>query len=447
MQLLRADSELTRHSYYADTAVRDARYPALQEAAECDVAVVGGGLAGLSAAIELADRGFSVRVLEARQVGSGASGRNGGQAIHGLACDVDETERQLGLDDSRRVFQMTVDALDLLRERCRRFAIDADWRDGYLGVATSAGKARALMAGADHLERHYGYPLRRIGADELPQWIASPRYRAAVHDPRSGHLHPLKYTLGLARAAAALGVQLHEDSPVTAVEPGAGPGAPVTLRTAQGRLRARQVLLAGNVYLGGWLGTQRPQLASLPQLAARIMPVGTYIVASAPVDPALARRLVPCGAAVCDNNFVLDYFRFSADHRMLYGGRVSYSTATPLRLADSMRRRMVGTFPDLEGVPVTHAWGGFVDITMNRAPDFGRLPEAPQVYYLQGFSGHGLALTGLAGRLVAEAMAGDSQRFDTFARLRHRAFPGGPWLRTPALVLGMAWYRLKDALA
>jgi len=208
------------------------------------------------------------------------------------------------------------------------------------------------------------------------------------------------------------------------------------LRTAFGEVQARQVLLAGNVYLNG--------LA--PALAARIMPVGTYIACSATLPRALADRLVPSRSAVCDTNFVLDYFRTTNDDRMLYGGRVSYSTRTPANLADSMRRRMVHTFPQLAGVAVDCAWGGFVDITMNRAPDFGRLPDAPEVYYLQGFSGHGLALTGLAGRLVAEAMLGDAGRFDVFARLRHRAFPGGRLLRTPALVLGMAWYRLRDLL-
>jgi len=437
MHFLGADQDLTRDSYYAESVVRDARYPALQEDADCDVAIVGGGLAGLSAAIELAERGFSVRLLEAKAVGFGASGRNGGQAIHGLACDPAEIESQLGLDEARRVFGMSIEAIDLIRERCLRFAIDCDWRDGYLGVATSSGKARALLAGADHLEQAYGYPMQRIARADLPAWIASPRYHAAVHDPRSGHLHPLKYTLGLARAAAGLGVVIHEGSAVTALTPGRRAGDRSTLQTAAGRVTARQVLLAGNVYLQG--------LA--PMLASRIMPVGTYIVASAPVGEALARQLIACNAAVCDNNFVLDYFRFSADWRLLYGGRVSYSTATPKNLADSMRDRMVETFPPLAGTPISHAWGGFVDISMNRAPDFGRLPDAPQVYYLQGFSGHGLALTGLAGRIVAEAMAGDASRFDTFARLRHRPFPGGKLLRTPALVLGMAWYRLKDALA
>ncbi|KAF4530467.1 hypothetical protein B566_EDAN018614 [Ephemera danica] len=175
------------------------------------------------------------------------------------------------------------------------------------------------------------------------------------------------------------------------------------------------------------------------------MPVGTYIACTEPLGPELACALIPCGAAVCDTNFVLDYFRTTADHRLLYGGRVSYSTATPANLGHSMRQRMVRTFPQLRHARIEYAWGGFVDITMNRAPDFGRLQ--PNVYYLQGFSGHGLALTGLAGQLVAEAMAGDASRFDVFARLKHRPFPGGAALRMPALVLGMAWYRLKDLLS
>jgi gamma-glutamylputrescine oxidase len=200
------------------------------------------------------------------------------------------------------------------------------------------------------------------------------------------------------------------------------------------------VLLAGNVYLGAIA----PTIA--PEIGARIMPVGTYIVSTPSLPPALAAALIPCGAAVCDNNFVLDYFRVTADHRLLYGGRVSYSTATPIHLAASMVRRLVRTFPQLRGTRAEHAWGGFVDISMNRAPDFGRLAGNDRVYYLQGFSGHGLALTGLAGKLVAEAIDGDASRFDLFARLRHRPFPGGAALRTPALVLGMAYYRLRDLL-
>jgi gamma-glutamylputrescine oxidase len=409
------------------------------------VAVVGGGLAGLSAALELRQRGFDVVLLESREIGFGASGRNGGQAIHGLACDQGVIEQQLGLDEARRVWAMSIEALDLLRGRIAEHGIDCDWQDGYLGVATTPRKAAALHAQAERLEQVYGYPLARIAAAELGRWIASPRYCGAVHDPRSGHLHPLKYTRGLAAAAALAGVRLHEGTQASALVPGERPMLRTTSAQGGGTLHARQVLLAGNAYLHG----VAPPLA--PTLAARVMPVGTYIACTEVLPRATADALIPDRSAVCDTNFVLDYFRTTADHRMLYGGRVSYSTVTPARLAESLRQRMVGTFPQLAGAKVEFAWGGFVDISMNRAPDFGRLPPATpgglaNVYYLQGFSGHGLALTGLAGRLVAEAMGGDSSRFDVFARLRHRPFPGGPWLRTPALVLGMAWYRLRDML-
>lgn len=449
MSLLRADQELTRQSYYAATAPREQAFVPLEGATRCDVAVVGGGLAGLSAAIELADRGYSVTLLEAREVGWGASGRNGGQAIHGLACDQDTIESQLGLDEARRVWGVSIEALDLIRARIARFGIDCDWQDGYLGVAVSDKKARELREWRDRIASVYGYPLEWFERADVPKWIASPRYVAGLHDARSGHLHPLKYSLGLARAAASLGVTIHEQSPVTALERSERPGAPCTVRTAQGSVVADQVLLAGNVYLPEFA----PQVAN--GLDARIMPVGTYIVCSEPLGEERCRALIPSRSAVCDTNFVLDYFRPTHDHRLLYGGRVSYSTVTPMNLAEGMRKRMVGTFPQLADVRIEHAWGGFVDISMNRAPDFGRLPApgareggtgASNVYYLQGFSGHGLALTGMAGRMVAEAMAGDASRFDTFARIRHRPFPGGRMLRTPALVLGMAYYRLRDVL-
>lgn len=440
MSFLDTDRELTRHSYYAATAPRTAAHaplPAGEHA--CDVAVVGGGLAGLSAAIELRQRGFAVTLLEAREVGHGASGRNGGQAIYGLACDITTIEDQLGRDAAKQVFAMSLEALDLLRERIARFRIDCDARDGYLGVAMTRRKARALRDEVELLGARYDHALTWVEPRELPRWIASPRYVAAAHDPRSLHLHPLKYSLGLARAASALGVALHEQ---TAVHSLSRHAEGVQLRTNSGAvLRARHALLAGNVYLQALA----PALA--PSLSARIMPVGTYIVCSQPLAPALAASLIPCGAAVCDNNFVLDYFRTTPDHRLLYGGRVSYSTRTPADLRGSMVRRMQTTFPQLAGVQAEYAWGGFVDISMSRAPDFGRLSEFDgRVYYLQGFSGHGLALTGVAGKLVAEAIAGDASRFDVFARLKHLPFPGGAALRTPTLVLGMAYARLRDLL-
>jgi gamma-glutamylputrescine oxidase len=229
-------------------------------------------------------------------------------------------------------------------------------------------------------------------------------------------------------------VQIYEQSAVLDITR----GATLKAKTARGSVTAQWGVLAGNCTLGEY----GPGVA--PELSPRIMPVGTYIIGTAPLSADLCERLIPGNAAVCDNNFVLDYFRFSADWRMLFGGRVSYSTRTPANLAQVMARRMGQVFPELASVPVEFVWGGFVDISMNRAPDFGRLGS--NLFYMQGFSGHGVALTGLAGQLVAQAITGQAERFDVFARLQHHQFPGGPLLRTPSLVLGMAWHQLKDLL-
>jgi gamma-glutamylputrescine oxidase len=427
--MLASEDQLTRDSYYLATAPDTLGLAPLDGSVDCDACVVGGGLAGLSAAIELRRAGMSVVLLEGMQVGWGASGRNGGQVLSGLACDMSVVQRQLGSEAARAIWEMTLEAVALVAERREQFGIDCDWQPGYIAAAVNARKARELVEWVEDLAKRYGYrEMQLVEGPAVREWIASPRYHSLAFDPRGGHLHPLRYTQGVARAAAGLGVRLHERSRVVRLERGAQP----RVHTARGSVRCRQLLLAGNVYLEGLV----------PQINSRIMPVGTFIAASAKLDEARARALIPNRAAVCDTNFVLDYFRLSGDNRMLFGGRVSYSTIAPLRLAQAMRQRMVGVFPQLQDVEVEHSWGGYVDITMNRAPDFGRID--PNIYYLQGFSGHGLALTGLAGRVAAEAMRGAAERFDLFARLHHRDFPGGAALRTPALVLAMLWYRLRD---
>ena len=282
------------------------------------------------------------------------------------------------------------------------------------------------------MDRDYRFKTDFATGVDVQRHIQSPLYCAAAYERQSGHLHPLKFGLGLARAALSLGVQIFEHSPVVDLRR----GSQLTAVTARGTVRAQFGVLAGNCTLGEY-GAK-----VAPEIAPRIMPVGTYIIGTAPVKPELRARLIPSDASVCDNNFILDYFRFSADDRMLFGGRVSYSTRTPEKLQQVMAKRMGDVFPLLRDVPVEYVWGGFVDISMNRAPDFGRLGD--NLYYLQGFSGHGVALTGLAGRVVAQAVAGQAERFDVFAKLQHHKFPGGALLRTPSLVIGMAYHALRD---
>jgi gamma-glutamylputrescine oxidase len=432
--LLHSDTQLNQTSYYEASVQREPISPALQGHVSADVVVVGAGYAGLSAAIELAQRGLKVVVLEADRICSGASGRNGGQAIVGYASGQTEFEQQLGRAEARKAWDMSVESMDLLDQRIAEFQIDCDRVSGYLYVADSERKARALEADMQTMERDYGFSVDFKRGAAVRQHIQSPRYCASAFESRSGHLHPLKFGLGLARAARSLGVQLFEQSAAVEIERGAS----LRARTTRGAVSARFGVLAGNCTLGEF----GPRVA--PELSPRIMPVGTYMIGTAPLSAGQCERLIPNNAAVCDNNFVLDYFRFSADRRMLFGGRVSYSTRTPANLAQVMAQRLARVFPELGQVPVEFVWGGFVDISMNRAPDFGRLGS--NLFYLQGFSGHGVALTGMAGKVVAEAVAGQAERFDVFARLQHREFPGGPLLRTPSLVLGMAYHQLKDLL-
>lgn len=429
--ILASDTQLNQRSYY-EASVERTPAPRLQGAVDADVLVVGGGFAGLSAAIELARAGMQVVVLEADRVCSGASGRNGGQAIVGYASGQQAFEDQLGADDARRAWDMSLEALDLIDSRIMEFGIDCDRRRGYLYVADSPRKARALEQEMERTERDYGLACAFVRGDAVRSYIGSARYCAAAYEGRSGHLHPLKYGLGLARAARGLGVRIYEHSAVRSLARGA------RLRAVcdQGQVQARFAVLAGNCALAEY----GPGVA--PEIRPQIMPVGTYMVATAPLTEAQCARLIAHQAAVCDNNFALDYFRCSADHRLLFGGRVSYTTKTPRDLQASMRERVLRVFPELESAAIEFVWGGFVDISMNRMPHFGRLGN--NLYYLQGFSGHGVALTGLAGRLVAESVAGQAGRFDLFARVRHHAFPGGAVLRTPTLALAMWYQQLRD---
>jgi len=422
-----AASAATAASWGAGTAQRET----LRGSIEADVAVLGGGIAGCSAALYLAKRGYRVALLEARVVGYGASGRSGGQLIFGLAASQKKLAAEVGRDDARRLFDLSIAALDLTRSLIREYAIDCDYHPNHVHVAVKPRHLEELRDWVRELHEECDYPSARlVNREELQAHVRSERYLGGLIDPRSGHLHPLKFTHGIARAAESAGAKIFENSRVLRYEDGPA----VMVHTAEGSVRCAHLVLCGNAYIGD----------VAPALSRRILGVGTYIIATQPLGEERARELLPSNAAIADINWILDYFRRSADHRLLFGGRVSYSAVQPPRLAESMRRRMLRIFPTLDDVKVAYAWGGYLDITMSRAPNFGRL--APNVFYMQGFSGHGMSLTGLAGQLVAEAIAGTAERFDVFARIPHRDFPGGRLLRRPSLMLAMLYYRLRDLM-
>ena len=418
-------------SWYEASVARPPPSAALAGDVEADVCVVGAGIAGCTTALYLAERGYKVVLLEAEQIGFGASGRSGAQLLPGYACGQQTLIAHLGRADARRLWDFTLEGLDLLRDGIARHRIDCDLVWGQMHCAIKPRQRQELQDWQRELEDDYGYRSTCfMERTEVEALLATTRYCAGLYDTNAGHCHPLKYVLGLAAAAQAAGVRLHENSRVTAIER----GPTVTLRTATGSVRAKQVALCSNIGQG--------ELA--PTLARKIMGVATYIVATRQLGAERATSLIKNNMAVTDINWVLDYFRRSADHRLLFGGRVSYSGLDPIGTTRATRLRMIRVFPQLTDAEIEYAWGGFVDITMNRAPDFGRLD--PNLYYLQGFSGHGMVLAGVGGRILAEAIAGQAERFDVYARIRHHGFPGGMALRRPALVLAMLWYRMRDLL-
>lgn len=416
-------------NYYQASAGPRVSRPSLRGRIEADVCVIGAGVCGLSAALCLAERGYSVVVLDSAEVGAGASGRSGGQFIFGYACAMSQLEALVGMDAAKGLWQLSLDALALTRARISNHGIDCDWVPGHAHVAVKTRQIKELRRWQESLHARYDYPLTFWDAATLAGEIASPRYCAGLYDPMSFHAHPLKYTQGLARAAEQAGVRIFEHSPCTRIDDN-----PAIAHGLHGAVQARALLLCANAQIG----------ALAPPLQSRIMPVGTYIAATEPLSEQRAQALIRHNIAVADLNFVLDYFRLSADRRLLFGGQVSYSGLEPLRLKASLRRRMLAVFPQLSEVALPYCWGGMVDISPHRAPDLGRL--GANTYYAQGFSGHGMALAGLAGQVMAEAVAGETERLDLFGTIPRRAFPGGRVLRTPLLVLAMLVYRLRDRL-
>jgi len=421
-------------SYYEASRNRSLTFASLTGHEHADVCVVGGGFTGLNTALELAERGLTVILLEARRVGWGASGRNGGQLIRGLGHDLDRFIPLLGAEGVRELKRLGLEAVQLVRQRIERHAIDCDLTWGYCDLANKPRHMDDFLAAREELlDLGYPHELRLLGAGELQEVIDSERYVGGMIDMGSGHLHPLNLALGEAEAAARAGVRLFEQSPVTRLEY----GRRVRVHTAQGQVEADTLVLACNAYLG----------RLDPTLGGKVLPAGSYIIATEPLGEARARQLIPRNMALCDQRVALDYFRLSADHRLLFGGACHYSGRDPKDIAAYMRPKMLKVFPQLADVRIEFQWGGMIGIGANRLPQIGRLAEHPNVYFAQAYSGHGLNVTHLAGHLLAEAIVGQQGgAFDLFARVPHITFPGGERFRSPLLALGMLWQRLKELL-
>ncbi|WP_104910553.1 FAD-binding oxidoreductase [Pseudomonas sp. LG1D9] len=421
-------------SYYLASANAMPERPALAEDLSADVCVIGGGFTGVNTAIELAQRGLSVILLEARRIGWGASGRNGGQLIRGIGHDVSGFARHVGEEGVRYLQRAGIDSVALVGERIREHSIDCDLRWGFCELANTPAQFAAFKGEQQSLGAlGYKPETRLVAAQDMAQVVGSERYAGGLVDMGSGHLHPLNLVLGEARVAEALGVRIFEQSPALQLSH----GDTVQVRCASGTVRAASLVLACNAHL--------EELE--PRLSGKVLPAGSYIIATEPLPAALADELIPQNLALCDQKVGLDYYRLSADRRLLFGGACHYSGRDPVDIAAYMRPKMLKVFPQLATTAIEFQWGGKIGITANRFPQVGRLQQYPNVFYAQGYSGHGLNVTHWCARLLAEAIhAGHSQGLETFSRVPHMTFPGGKALRSPLLALGMLWYRLREML-
>ncbi|MCQ4301344.1 FAD-binding oxidoreductase [Pseudomonas songnenensis] len=417
-------------SYYAATANSASARSELQDNKQVDVCVIGAGYTGLSTALFLLEKGYSVVVLEAAKVGFGASGRNGGQIVNSYSRDLDSIERTASAAAAKLIGEMAFEGGRIIRERVARYGIQCDLKDGGVFAAFNQKQMRHLETQKALWER-YGYPHLELLDDQgIRQVVACDRYIGGMLDKHGGHIHPLNLALGEAAAVESLGGAIHEHSPAIRIERGETP----LVHTPMGTVRAKFVVVAGNAYLGNLV----------PELAAKSMPCGTQVIATEPLTEELAHSLLPQDYCVEDCNYLLDYYRIGADKRLIYGGGVVYGARDPADIESIIRPKMLKTFPQLEKVKIDYAWTGNFLLTLSRLPQVGRLGS--NIYYSQGCSGHGVTYTHVAGKVLAEAISGQAERFDAFASLPHYPFPGGQRFQVPLSALGAMYYNLRDRL-
>ena len=416
-------------SYYAATVNRVTDYAPLGGAQIADVCVIGAGFTGISTALHLAERGYNVHVVEANRVGWGATGRNGGQIIGGISAQ-GKIAKRLGSDGERFMWEMGWAGHDIIRDRVERYEIDCDLKWGYLDVAIKQRHLRDQRAEWETLEKYdFPYEHRLLSRDETIAAIGTEAYIGALLNMGNGHLHPLNLCIGEARAAVSLGATIYEQSPVLKVEHGDKP----RVITAGGSVTADTVVIAGNAYHH-----------VEPGLRGIMFPVNSFILATSPLSDEQVSILNPGDLAVCDPNFVLQYFRLTADKRLLFGARCNYFGDDPGIIKSKLVRKMLGVYPQLAGVNIDYSWGGKVGIPFNRVPQLGK--TSSNVFYSQGYSGHGVNVTHLAGQIMAEAVAGTLERFDVFANIDPVIIPGTSRFTNQMVALGVLYYQIKDRL-
>lgn len=417
-------------SYYAASTNPVPQRPALQGEVETDVCIIGAGYTGLSTALFLLENGFKVSIVEAAKVGFGASGRNGGQIVNSYSRDIDVIERTVGPKQAQLLGQMAFEGGRIIRERIAKYDIQCDLKDGGVFAALTSKQMGHLESQKKLWERYGHTQLELMDEKRIREVVATDNYVGGMLDMSGGHIHPLNLALGEAAAVESLGGVIYEQSPATRIERSANP----VVHTLQGRIKAKFVVVAGNAYLGNLV----------PELASKSMPCGTQVITTEPLSDEVAASLLPQDYCVEDCNYLLDYYRLTGDKRLIYGGGVVYGARDPANIEAIIRPKMLKTFPQLKDVKIDFAWTGNFLLTLSRLPQVGRIGD--NIYYSQGCSGHGVTYTHLAGKVLAEALRGQAERFDAFAGLPHYPFPGGRLFQVPFSAIGAWYYTLRDKL-
>ena len=420
-------------SYYAATANQDLKYEQLNSNVRTQVCVIGGGFTGLNTAINLAKKGYDVVLIESEKIGWGASGRNGGQLISGFSFS-DHFEKKGTENDIQNIWQLGAKSADLVRERVSEFSIDCDLKEGFIDVATNRKHMDELIDRSEEWKQSgYHHDLELVDETEVKKYVNTDSYVGGLIDSGSGHIHPLNLCLGEAKAASELGVMIYEDTHAVEISS----GSPAKVSTGNGIIESDYIVIAANAYIGDLN----------KKLRRMVMPAASCIIATEPLSSELAEKVIPSDMAVCDQNTILDYYRLSADKRMLFGGRFNYSGKIPSdeKIKIEIKKRMVSVFPELSEVRVDYAWSGNVAVSLKKIPQLGRIDN--NIFYSQGYSGHGVAPTHMAAKVIADAIDGDDEVLNTLSSVNHIQLPGGKWFSSPATAIGMMYYQLKDKIA